>query len=213
MIPTQAQFRDAVEASGLGLTSYQVEKAAQFAFYLHKANEVQNLTRILGVGEFIQGHLIDSVELLRSASLGKSVVDIGSGSGVPGLLAAAMDENLERRWYLVESEANKAQYLDDTIEQMRLSNVQVLYGRAEAFIQSIEPDTITARAVGTVDKISAWIWNCSTWNNLVLFKSKGWETEWANAQTTRFGKKLTVTHTKDYSDTEKTRYLISLKRS
>jgi 16S rRNA (guanine527-N7)-methyltransferase len=180
---------------------------------MHAENEVQNLTRILGVKEFIEGHLIDVVEMLKLDTLGNAIIDIGSGGGVPGLLAAAIDLREHRAWFLVESEINKANYLRDTVEKLGLDTVEVLHDRVEAVIDDIEPDTIVARAVGTVEKISAWIWNCSTWNNLILFKSKGWEQEWIDGKLSRFGKKLTVTHTSDYSNSERTRLLISLSRN
>ena len=213
MTPTLPEFSAAIAQANLGLDATQISKAAAFAFILHQENEAQNLTRILGVGEFIEGHLLDAVELLKQPTLGMDVVDLGSGSGVPGLLAAAIDKTAERNWFLVEAEVGKAEYLSRSAELLRLPRVEIVHGRAEEVVRGLNPDTITARAVGTVDKISTWVWNCSTWNNLVLFKSRGWTDEWKAAQTTKFGKKLTITHLDDYSNAERTRYLISLSRN
>lgn len=194
------------------LSLEQKQRAAQFATLLYGENERQNLTRIEGVQEFVGGHLVDVIELFKIPTLGMKVADVGSGSGVPGLLAAAIDLT-SREWHLVESEAHKAGYLSSTADLMNLKHVQVYADRAEAAIKAIRPDTVVARAVGPVDRIAAWIWNCSTWNNLILFKSRGWETEWERAQSTKFGKKLTVTHTHEYSIGEKYRVLINLVRS
>jgi 16S rRNA (guanine527-N7)-methyltransferase len=213
MIPSLTEFSDAIIAAQLDLSELQVRKAALFAHILHRENENQNLTRILGVGEFVQGHLIDVVELLKLPTLGTDVADIGSGSGVPGLLAAAVDLHPNRMWYLVESEIGKAEFLSLAIEEMKLSNAEVIHARAEEAVKSIGPDTIVARAVGTVEKIAGWISNCSTWNNLILFKSRGWQDEWLLSQQSRFGRKLTITHSADYSNSERTRILISLSRS
>jgi 16S rRNA (guanine(527)-N(7))-methyltransferase RsmG len=213
MIPSLSEFSSAIEKANLGMTEEQINRASLFAHILHRENEVQNLTRILGVGEFIDGHLVDVLELLKLPTLGLEVMDIGSGCGVPGLLAAAIDTNPDRLWQLVESEVNKANYLRDSASEMDLENVIVVHGRAEEALKELEPDTVVARAVGTVEKISAWIWNCSTWNNLVLYKSKGWDEEWKSAQLTRFGKKLTVTHAHDYSTEDKYRILVTLSRA
>jgi len=95
---------------------------------------------------------------------------------------------------------------------MGLERANVVHGRIETVLSQLKPDTVTARALGNVEKISAWIWSCSTWNNLLLFKSRGWQEEWNEAKTSRFGKKLTVTHSHDYSSPEKTRLLITLNR-
>jgi len=194
------------------LTSEQVSRAAQFAEILHRENEVQNLTRILGVEDFIDGHLIDVLKLLKMDTLGTQVLDIGSGCGVPGLLAAAIDQNDVREWFLCDSEKQKAEFLTNSAHELGLSRVFVSSSRVEFIINDIEPDTIIARAVGTVDKIAAWISNCSTWNNLILFKSKGWPEEWKEAQLNKFGKKLTITHTNEYSSGDKYRILVNLKK-
>jgi len=212
MIPNSEEFLLEIQKSNLGLTQSQMEKAAQFAHILHRENEVQNLTRILGVKEFVEGHLLDVVELLKAPSLGMRVLDIGSGSGVPGLLAAAIDLNPDRLWFLTESERSKAEYLSNASIELDLPCVSVHSRRVEEVIQVIEPDTVIARAVGTVEKIALWIWNCSTWNNLVLFKSRGWAEEWTTAKLSKFGKKLTVTHMQDYSSAERARVLITLSK-
>jgi len=211
-IPEAIDFLAEIRTRNLPLTDEQAAQAARFAHLLHRENKTQNLTRILGVSEFIEGHLLDVMELFQLPTLGKRVLDIGSGSGVPGLLAASIDLDPSRVWFLSESESHKAEYLQRASEELQLARVSTFSQRAEAVVAAVRPDTVIARAVGTVDKIASWIFECSTWNNLVLFKSRGWEEEWAEAQKTRFGKKLTVSHAHEYSAGEKYRVLISLKR-
>ena len=190
----------------------QVRKASKFAEILYRENQNQNLTRIVGTDGFYNGHLIDVIELLKLDSLGSRVLDVGSGCGCPGLLSAAIDLSPNRIWFLSESEKSKAEYLKQSATELELKRVSVLADRVENVIQVIKPDTVIARAVGTVEKIAGWISNCSTWNNLILFKSKGWEEEWNEAKKSRFGKKLTVTHTHEYSSEGKYRLLVTLSR-
>jgi 16S rRNA (guanine(527)-N(7))-methyltransferase RsmG len=212
MIPSINEFLKEIHASDLPLSEDQAQRAAQFAHILHRENEAQNLTRILGVKEFVDGHLRDVVELLGSPTLGRRILDVGSGSGVPGLLGAALCAESDRTWLLTESEKMKADYLARAIQELGLKRASAIPKRTEEIVGVYNPDTVIARAVGTVDKIANWIWSCSTWNNLILFKSKGWEKEWEEAKSTRFGKKLTVIHTHEYSYDGKTRLLVSLKR-
>ena len=211
-VPSQKEFLSAILARNLGLNQIQAQKAAEFAHILHRENQIQNLTRITGVEAFVDGHLLDAIELLKQPTLGMHVVDVGSGCGVPGLLAAAIDLNAEREWFLCDSETNKAEYLQRAADELKLDRVSTSSQRINEIICIIEPDTVIARAVGTVEKIAGWISNCSTWNNLVLFKSKGWEEEWSESQKNRFGKKLTVSHTHEYASGDKYRLLVSLKR-
>lgn len=212
MIPSIDEFLTEIQARKLPLTAEQAQKAAHFAHILHRENQNQNLTRILGVKEFVDGHLIDVIELLKLPTLGNRVIDVGSGCGVPGLLAAAIDLNTERNWILTDSEISKADYLIAAAEELGLERVSTVSRRVEEVIEMFKPDTVMARAVGTVEKIAGWISECSTWNNLILFKSKGWEEEWKESQLSRFGKKLTVSHSGEYSSGDKYRLLVSLKR-
>lgn len=213
---TREHFKSAIQKrifnGDFVLTEDQIDKASFFAELLHQENQSQNLTRIIGVDDFIDGHLVDVIQLFKSQQLGSVVLDIGSGGGVPGLLASAMDLDQSRIWHLCDSERNKADYLKRTAISLGLRQTVVHGTRIHECINEIKPKTIMARAVGTVDKISSWIWDCSTWNNLILFKSKGWEEEWKNAQKTRFGKKLTVTQAHEYSSGDKYRILVTLNK-
>lgn len=208
----EESLRPYLKGRSFGLSDEQQSRVVAFAGLLYAENERQNLTRIEGVEEFVDGHLIDVLKLFQMNALGNRVCDIGSGSGVPGLLAACIDE-FPREWLLVESEAHKAEYLLATAAVLGLKRVQVYSARIESAVTEIAPDTIIARAVGPVDRIAAWIWHCSTWNNLILFKSRGWEAEWERARMTKFGKKLTVTQTHEYSINDKYRVLVKLTRS
>ena len=206
-------FRDAIVSRNFALNEYQINQASRFAVILHRENLLQNLTRITGVDAFVNGHLLDVIELFHVEQLGTRVLDIGSGCGVPGLLAAAIDLDTRRTWFLADSEISKADYLKSAALELGLERVTVFSKRAEEVSILVKPDTIIARAVGSVEKICAWVWNCSTWNNLVLFKSKGWEEEWKQAKLSRFGKKLTATQLIEYSSEDKYRILVSLKRN
>ena len=104
----------------------------------------------------------------------------------------------------------KADYLKRSAQELGLSRVAVLSDRAEVAANLIEPDTVIARAVGTVEKIAGWISSCSTWNNLILFKSRSWEEEWKLSSKERFGKQLTISHSLEYSSGDKYRLLVTL---
>ncbi|MBU6155254.1 MAG: class I SAM-dependent methyltransferase [Bdellovibrionales bacterium] len=212
MEPSTRAFQESIHRAFPGLREDSALAAARFAVILHRENEKQNLTRILGAEEFPEGHLLDVLELMKVPDLGQRVLDVGSGSGVPGLLASAVSQGDAREWALVESEKGKAEYLGSAATELGLNRTSVHHARVEDVVADLAPDTVIARAVGTVDRIAAWIWNCSTWNTLILFKSRGWEKEWEAARLTKFGRKLTISHTHDYSANGKTRLLVSLKR-
>lgn len=172
---------------------------------LKEGNRVQNLSRKSDTwDEFVQNHLIDCIELRKSGWLKEDSprVDLGSGCGVPGLLAAAIEgPSSVSRWWLLESEKKKAEFLSVTARTLGLSHrVAVVPVRIEDWLPKARTEqvTIVSRAVGKVDQIMGWISKCSTWNRLVLFKSKGWQAEWAETSAAN-KKKLKIYGQIDYS--------------
>ena len=70
----------------LGLDESRAETLERFAALLLKKNEVMNLTAITEPEAVAQLHLLDSAALTRFVDLsGKTVVDVGTGAGFPGM--------------------------------------------------------------------------------------------------------------------------------
>ena len=164
-------------------------KIVDFYRLLAEENSRQNLTRLITPTEFYDGHLLDVCALFRSGLVRFPAMDLGSGGGVPGLLAACIRPDL---WILVDSESRKAEFLSRAADMLRLSNVRVMAGRAERALGDVRVESIVARAVGTVEKIYGWIRPCSTWNNLILLKGPGWNTEWESFLRTKYRRELKV---------------------
>ena len=198
------------------LSAEQQEKILFFYELLVQENEVQNLTRLISPLDFYQGHLLDVCELLKTQWLTFPVMDIGSGCGVPGLLAALMSEG---EWVLSESEVRKAQFLEKAVEALGLRDrVRVTAKRAEDYLKENNVPCLAARAVGPVDRIYTWIRgskHCSTWNNLILFKGPSWEEEWDRFQASKYKKELSIQkiHSYEVGVEKKKRVLVFLSRN
>ncbi len=175
-------------------------------------NRVQNLTRLISPKDFIEGHLLDVLTLIDSGFLQYPALDLGSGPGVPGLLASLFSSN---PWVLVESEKSKATFLENAAQKLVPTHTQVYYGRVEEYLKVKKVQSIVCRAVGTVEKIYGWLRPCSTWNNLILFKGPGWEKEWGERVKSSKVNELKVVQEKKYSvgDEKKERILIKLVRA
>ncbi len=192
----------------------QAHRAFQFSQGLYRANEVQNLTRITGAEGFVEGHLRDAAEgmkFMRSSSGPR--VDLGSGSGVPGLLIAALEgPDHPNKWALVESEFHKSEYLATSVKELGLtSRVTIHHSRIESVANQLPHGAnFVARALGKIEKISQWISDCSTWNTLVLFKGPGWDDEWRNASELGMAKKMTIHREYSYESAGKKRVLIEI---
>lgn len=83
-----------------------------------------------------------------------SVVDVGSGAGLPGLPLAIARPDL--RVTLVEPLERRCRWLSMVIEDLGLP-VEVVRGRADEVTGNVSGDVVTARAVAALDKLARWL--------------------------------------------------------
>ncbi len=99
---------------------------------LMHANTRMNLTAIREEGEAWDKHIFDALTLipmLAELEDGASVIDIGSGGGLPGIPLAIV---MPKVWFtLVDATKKKIEYLDQVIDGLGLKNVRAINARAE----------------------------------------------------------------------------------
>lgn len=97
-------------------------------------------------------HFLDSAQIAPLIPPGvKTLADLGSGAGFPGLVLAAMLP--KTKVTLIESTGKKAAFLVEAGKVMGLSNLEVIPGRIESVVLKGPPDVITARALARLDKL------------------------------------------------------------
>ncbi len=136
-----AAYRELGPAAGL---PPELEPAfAAWYELLARWNAKTNLTRVTEPRRVVAYHLADCVPLARALAAGSSLLDIGSGPGVPGLIVAALRPDAAVT--CADSRAKKAGFLTQAAAAMKLGNVRVEVGRAEELTQRFA--VVTARAV------------------------------------------------------------------
>lgn len=101
-------------------------------------------------------HVLNSAAARSGMGEGESVVDIGSGAGLPGIPLALARPDL--RVTLVEPLLRRVRFLEEVIEELGI-NVRVLRGRAEEATTITEAggaDVVTSRAVAPLAKLGGW---------------------------------------------------------
>lgn len=101
-------------------------------------------------------HLLNSAAVTEMVSDNASVIDVGSGAGLPGIPLALARPDLTV--VLVESLARRTGFLIEVVEALGLvDRVSVHRGRAEEIVGRVAPaDVVTARAVAPLDRLAAW---------------------------------------------------------
>jgi 16S rRNA (guanine527-N7)-methyltransferase len=85
---------------------------------------------------------------------GATVVDVGSGAGLPGVVLAVVRPDLAVT--LVEPLLRRSVFLGEVVAELRLSNVNVVRSRAEQLHGKVLADVVTARAVAPLDRLARW---------------------------------------------------------
>jgi 16S rRNA (guanine527-N7)-methyltransferase len=125
-------------------------------------------------------HIINSA-LLAPLLTGKSLADIGSGAGFPGLVVAIMRPDVH--CVLIEPMERRAKWLTDEAAALGLKNVEVIRSRAEDVPARIRCHTVTARAVSALKKlVPLALPLCEPGGELLFLKGHRVEEEIASAQ-------------------------------
>ncbi|MFT4179314.1 MAG: 16S rRNA (guanine(527)-N(7))-methyltransferase RsmG [Thermomonas sp.] len=118
---------------------------------LARWNATYNLTAIRDPREMLVKHLLDSLAMQPFVRDLRTLADLGTGPGLPGIPLAIATPDLQVT--LVESNGKKARFLREAARQLKLGNVQVAESRIEAFKPAASFDAITARALATLPLI------------------------------------------------------------
>ena len=113
-------------------------------------------------------HILNSVALADLIPQGATVLDVGSGAGLPGLPLAIARPDLQVT--LLDSLLRRVTFLDETVAELALGDrVSVTRGRAEELKGSY--DVVVARAVAPLEKLIGWCGHLiSPRGSLLVFK-------------------------------------------
>ena len=138
--------------AALGLTPPPgaVERLERYAQLLLEQNKVMNLTAITEPDQVADLHFLDCAGVALCADLaGKSLVDVGTGAGFPGMVLKILVPDLELT--LVDSLGKRLDWLSTVCADLALTGVTIRHARGEEL--SLDPafrdrfDFATARAV------------------------------------------------------------------
>ena len=99
-------------------------------------------------------HLVNCALLAEAIEPDVDVCDIGSGAGLPGLVLAIARPDL--RVTLVEPLLRRTRFLDEVVERLGLTNVEVVRARAEELHGTREFSVVTSRAVAPLERLLDW---------------------------------------------------------
>jgi len=136
-------LKDKFKSIDLEFDDIFYERCIKYIELLQQWGKVHNLTASLK-NEEIENNIVDSIYPLKFIDDFKSLVDIGTGAGYPGMLLAIARP--DSKVTLVEPRAKRVAFLNFVKSALKLENVIVLQSRIED-IEVQKFDMITSRAV------------------------------------------------------------------
>jgi 16S rRNA (guanine527-N7)-methyltransferase len=152
-----------VSSSAVLPRSLEPAAASLFGDRLHLAQQYADLLATDGVVRGLIGpretprlwdrHLLNCAAVAELLSPGETIVDVGSGAGLPGIVLAVVRPDISVT--LIEPLARRTAFLTEVVDALELDNVTVHRGRAEE-TAGLDADVATARAVAPLDRLARW---------------------------------------------------------
>jgi len=127
-------------------------KACRYAEMLAGPGVERGIVGPAETGRLWQRHLLNCAAVAELVPSPATLVDLGSGAGLPGIVLALLLPQV--RVTLLEPLSRRAQFLRECVAELELGNADVLRARAEDAAGQLAADVVTARAVAPMDRLA-----------------------------------------------------------
>ena len=155
-----SQFEKDLLTFGVQLSDKQINQFLKYYELLVEWNGFMNLTTITEYDEVMKKHFVDSLSLIKAfdVSKQKTVIDVGTGAGFPGLALKIAYPSLKVT--LLDSLNKRINFLNEVISQLGLTGIEAIHGRAEDYAKQgklrEEFDLCVSRAVANLSTLSEY---------------------------------------------------------
>lgn len=140
----EARLAEGLAAMGLALDAPAQAKLAAYLRLIDKWNKVHNLTAVREPAQMVVLHLLDSLSVLPHVAGAKTLLDVGTGAGLPGIPLAIARPDLAVT--LLDASHKKAAFLRQAKAELALANVEVACERVERWHPQAPFDVVVSRA-------------------------------------------------------------------
>ena len=150
----QSRLEDAAEQLALSLSVGQIEKLLLYLEQLQRWNRIYNLTAIRDPEQMLIQHIFDSLAVIpvvdrlldKKPANQCTIVDVGSGAGLPGIVLA-----IANQWtvHCVDSVEKKMTFVRQMAGKLDLPNLNAHHARIEN-MEPFDADVVISRAFSSL---------------------------------------------------------------
>ena len=137
-----------IAQAGLPVDTQTQQQLLAYLALMQKWNKVHNLTAVREADEMVTLHLLDSLVILPFID-GNTLLDVGSGAGLPGIPLAICNPNLKVT--VIDSNNKKVSFMRQAKAELGINNLEVLGGRVEEIAANRKFDIVISRAFSDLD--------------------------------------------------------------
>jgi len=177
------------------------EKLKDYFDLLSKWNKsIKLVSRADDFDQFVFEHVEDTLRMRRHLKGARTLLDLGTGAGIPGILVKMDMEDL--RVVLLDSVRKKVSFCEEAIRRLGLENIEAVTGRAEdeAVIEALGKfDVIVSRATWKLGEyLGMALPYAGEGAKIIAMKGVAWREELAQADGFMTANGLAVVDTDEY---------------
>jgi 16S rRNA (guanine527-N7)-methyltransferase len=150
----QQVLAEGIQDMHLAASQEQQNKLMDYLALMFKWNSVYNLTSLRDPMQMVTHHLLDSLAAVPAFENAASVLDVGSGGGLPGIVLAIVRPDMKVS--MIDTVHKKTAFLTQVKAELGLTNVTVYTMRVEQLQVSDKFDVITSRAFADLSDFVNW---------------------------------------------------------
>lgn len=131
-----------------------VDALVDYLALLHRWNRAYNLSAVRDPEAMVEVHVLDSLSLLPYLE-SPSLLDVGSGAGLPGIPLALSRPDL--RVTLLDSNGKKTRFLNQARLELGIGNLDVVHARVQDYSPAQGVSTVVSRAYARLDTFAGQV--------------------------------------------------------